>query len=70
MNDPRATTPRGGAAPTLVLCRQCIRYVYEGTTVCPHCGGDSHEISDHYREGGYLEIETIQRIARTVERRG
>jgi RNA polymerase subunit RPABC4/transcription elongation factor Spt4 len=53
----------------LVLCRQCIRYVHEGTTVCPHCGGDSHEISDRYREGGYLAIETIQRIARTVERR-
>jgi RNA polymerase subunit RPABC4/transcription elongation factor Spt4 len=55
----------------LVLCRQCIRYVYEGTTVCPHCGGDSREISDRYREGGYLAIETIQRIARAAEwRRG
>jgi RNA polymerase subunit RPABC4/transcription elongation factor Spt4 len=69
MNDPRTASPQGSAAPILVLCRQCIRYVHEGTTICPHCGGDSHEISDRYREGGYLAIETIQRIARTVERR-
>jgi RNA polymerase subunit RPABC4/transcription elongation factor Spt4 len=53
----------------LVLCRQCIRYIYEGTTVCPHCGRDSREISDRYREGGYLAIETIQRVARAAERR-
>jgi RNA polymerase subunit RPABC4/transcription elongation factor Spt4 len=61
--------PQGSSAPVLVLCRQCIRYVYEGTTVCPHCGGDAREISTRYLEGGYLAIETIQRIARAAERR-
>jgi RNA polymerase subunit RPABC4/transcription elongation factor Spt4 len=71
MSDPLAKPHPGRTAPVLVLCRQCIRYVYEGTTICPHCGGDSREISDRYREGGYLAIETIQRIARAAEwRRG
>ena len=68
MTAPRGTPPRGGAAPVLVLCRQCIRYVYEGTMVCPLCGGDAREISASYREGGYLAIETIQRIQRAAER--
>jgi hypothetical protein len=62
--------PQGSAAPVMVLCRQCIRYVYQGTTACPHCGGDSREISARYRDGGYLAIETIQRIHRAAERRG
>jgi hypothetical protein len=62
--------PQGSSAPVLVLCRQCIQYVFEGTTVCPHCGGDAREISARYRDGGYLAIETIQRIQRAIERRG
>jgi hypothetical protein len=70
MTDLPAPPPQGGCAPVLVLCRQCIRYVYEGTTVCPHCGGDSREISTRYRDGGYLAIEAIQRIERVAERRG
>src|ERR1700682_2602567 len=41
----------------------------EGTTLCPHCGGDVREISTRYLEGGYLAIETIQRIARAAKRR-
>jgi uncharacterized OB-fold protein len=61
--------PQGRTAPVLVLCRQCIRYVFEGTATCPHCGRDSREIGERYRDGGYLEIETIQRIDRAVERR-
>ena len=52
----------------LVLCRQCIQYVFEGTATCPHCGRDSREIGERYRDGGYLEIETIQRIERAVDR--
>jgi len=26
--------PQGRTAPVLVLCRQCIRYVFEGTATC------------------------------------
>ena len=70
MNDAGAIPPQGRAAPVLVLCRQCIRYVYEGTTACPHCGGDARETGSRYRDGGYLEIETLQRIDRIMERRG
>jgi hypothetical protein len=64
-----ASPPQGLSAPVLVLCRQCIQYVYEGTTACPHCGGDAREIGARYRDGGYLAIETIQRIDRATERR-
>jgi hypothetical protein len=56
--------PRGVAQPVMVLCRQCVRYVFEGTSACPHCGGDSREIGARYREGGYLAVETMQRIDR------
>ncbi len=59
-----ALPPRAKAAPVLVLCRQCIRYVFEGTVVCPHCSGNAREIGERYRDEGYLGIETIQRIDR------
>jgi hypothetical protein len=62
--------PHGRAAPVLVLCRQCLQYVFEGTVACPHCGRDAREIGARYRDGGYLAIETMQRIDRAVERRG
>jgi uncharacterized OB-fold protein len=65
-----APPPQGRAAPVLVLCRQCLHYVFEGTVHCPHCGRDSREISARYRDGGYLAIETMQRIDRAVERSG
>jgi hypothetical protein len=68
MSHSPAPLPQGRTAPVLVLCRQCIQYVYEGTTACPHCGGDAHEISARYRDGGYLELEIMQRIDRAVER--
>ncbi|MBR0751649.1 hypothetical protein JQ604_05605 [Bradyrhizobium jicamae] len=55
------------AAPVLVLCRQCVRYVFEGARTCPHCHGDALEISERYRDGGYLVIETMQRIDRLRE---
>jgi hypothetical protein len=70
MNRPPAPVPQGRIAPVLVLCRQCIQYVYEGTTACPHCGGDSREIGASYRDGGYLALEIMQRIDRAVERGG
>ena len=56
--------PRARAAPVLVLCRQCVKYVYEGTVVCPHCSGNAREIGERYRDEGYLGIETIQFIDR------
>jgi hypothetical protein len=63
------STLKGAAAPVLVLCRQCLQYVFEGTTACPHCGGDAREISAGYRDGSYLALETMQRIDRAAERR-
>jgi hypothetical protein len=69
MSDAAAPPPQGRTAPVLVLCRQCIQYVFEGTSACPHCGGDCSDISAHYRDGGYLALETMQRIDRAVERR-
>ena len=60
-------SPHAQAPPVLVLCRQCIRYVFEGTRICPHCHGDALEISERYRDGGYLVIETMQRIDRLRE---
>ena len=56
--------PRGIAAPVMVLCRQCLLYVFEGTRVCPHCGGDAREIGERYRKSDYLAIEAMQRIDR------
>jgi hypothetical protein len=69
MSDPLPPPPRGRAAPVLVLCRQCLQYVFEGTAICPHCGCDSREAGARYRDAGYLAIETMQRIDRAVERR-
>jgi hypothetical protein len=69
MTGPFTSAPQGRAAPVMVLCRQCLHYVFEGTGTCPHCGRDSREISARYRDGGYLAIETMQRIDRAVERR-
>jgi hypothetical protein len=54
----------GRAPPVLVLCRQCLQYVFEGTSICPHCGGNARETGQRYRNEGYLAIETIQRIDR------
>ncbi|WP_052832951.1 hypothetical protein [Bradyrhizobium sp. LTSP885] len=57
-------TIQGKAAPVLVLCRQCLRYVFDRTIICPHCGSDARQIGDRYRDGGYLAIEIMQRIDR------
>jgi hypothetical protein len=48
----------------LVLCRQCLRYVFDGTITCPHCRSDARQIGDRYRDAGYLAIETMDRIDR------
>ena len=64
------TPPQHGrTAPVMVLCRQCIRYVFEGTATCPHCGRDAREMSARYRDGGYLAAEAMLSIERAAERR-
>jgi hypothetical protein len=47
----------------MVLCRQWL-YVFEGTRICPDCGGNAREIGERYRKSGYLAIEAMQRIDR------
>jgi hypothetical protein len=68
MSDP-AKPPQGHTSPVLILCRQCVQYVFEGTVTCPHCGRDARSVSARYRDGGYLAIEAMLRIERAVERR-
>jgi hypothetical protein len=68
MSDP-ATPPQGRTSPVLILCRQCVQYVFEGTVTCPHCGRDAREASARYRDGGYLGVEAILRVERAAERR-
>jgi uncharacterized OB-fold protein len=53
----------------MVLCRQCIQYVYEGTETCPHCGRNAREEGARYRESGHLVTEAIGKIERALERR-
>jgi hypothetical protein len=62
------TPPRGNPAPIMVLCRQCVRYVFEGTMTCPLCGRDAREIGAAYAAGNYLAVETMQRIDRLAGR--
>ena len=61
--------PEGRPAPTLVLCRNCVEYVFAGTTICPHCGRDTTIASARYRDGGYQAIEAINRIDDVLRRR-
>ena len=68
MSDP-AKPPQARTSPVPILCRQCVRYVFEGTVTCPHCGGDAREASARYREGGYLGVEAILKVERAAERR-
>ena len=65
-----AEPPKAATAPRMVLCRQCVQYVYEGTETCPHCGRDAREIGARYREEGYEIAEAIQQIERALERHG
>jgi hypothetical protein len=69
MTGTRAKPARGRAAPRLVLCRQCVEYVFAGTAICPHCGRDPREIGPRYRDGPYLAIEAIERIEAAVKKR-
>jgi hypothetical protein len=64
-----AKPAKGQAAPVLVLCRQCVEYVFAGTEVCPHCGRDAREIGARYRDGPYQAIEAIDRLESLLARR-
>lgn len=64
-----AAPPQAYAPPVMVLCRQCVQYVYEGTETCPHCGGKAHEIGERYRADGHQVTEAIRQIERALERR-
>lgn len=68
MSDP-AKPLQGHTSPALILCRQCVQYVFEGTVTCPHCGRDAREASARYRDGGYLGVEAILKVERAMERR-
>jgi hypothetical protein len=64
------TAPARGRAPsTLVLCRQCVEYVFEGEAVCPHCGGDPCQAGARYLAAGYAPIEAMNRLDRALDRR-
>ena len=65
MNPPKAKAP-----PVLVLCRQCLQYVFDGTRDCPHCGGNARETSPAYEASGYLAVEAMARIDRLRELAG
>jgi len=59
----------------LVLCRQCVQYVLEGTVTCPHCGGDARQMSARYRDGDgpasdphlRLRHKTIKKVTADLE---
>jgi hypothetical protein len=61
------TSCTGRPAPNLILCRQCLEYVFGDTITCPHCGRDIREIGLGYREGPYRAIEAMQQIERALE---
>jgi hypothetical protein len=69
MSERSAPSARGEAAPMLVLCRQCIEYVFAGTVTCPHCGRDARVAGPRYRDGGYAAIEAMRRIEDALGRR-
>lgn len=65
----RGSPVKGRPAPVLVLCRQCVEYVFEGTATCPHCGRDAREAGPRYRDSPYPALEAMQRIERILEGR-
>ena len=64
-----APSAKGEAAPALVLCRQCVEYVFAGTVTCPHCGEDARVAGPRYRDGAYEAIEAMRRIEDVLGRR-
>jgi hypothetical protein len=69
MSGPRRPPATGRPAPALVLCRQCVEYVFAGTITCPHCGQDARRIGQRYRDAGYQASEAMRRIDDAVRRR-
>jgi hypothetical protein len=66
MSSTRIPATKARPAPVLVLCRQCLEYVFAGTDICPHCGNDARAIGPRYRDGGHEAIEALQRIERVL----
>ena len=64
-----AVPPKAYAPPAMALCRQCVQYFYEGTEICPHCGGNARETAERYRADGHEVTEAIRQIERALERR-
>ena len=44
---PRAA---GRVPPRLDLCRGCGQFVWPGTRICPHCGGDVRRLAAAHTE--------------------
>jgi hypothetical protein len=59
-----AASARAKPPPELVLCRQCVEYVFAGTVTCPHCGRDARKIGARYRAGPYRMLEAFRLIDR------
>ena len=66
MSEHAPSSPRGRPAPMLVLCRQCVEYVFAGTTICRR---DARAIGARYRNGGYQASEAMRRIDEVADRR-
>jgi hypothetical protein len=69
MSDTPARQAKGRPAPVLVLCRNCVEYVFAGTDICPHCGRDANAVGPRYRDGGYEAIEAMRRVDDVLRRR-
>ncbi|HUI96453.1 MAG TPA: hypothetical protein VLX44_11915 [Xanthobacteraceae bacterium] len=69
MSDQSPPSLKGEAAPALVLCRQCVEYVFAGTVTCPHCGRDARLAGPRYRDEGHAAIEAMRRIEDALARR-
>ena len=61
---------RGKEAPALLVCGQCMEYVYAGTVQCPHCGRMTALKGTLYCEQGYDALEAMRKIRRLAERAG
>jgi radical SAM protein with 4Fe4S-binding SPASM domain len=48
----------------LELCFDCGQFVREGSTRCPHCGGDRKDPHGSWREGADVYADTAARLAR------
>ncbi len=59
---------QGNLVPTLILCRNCIQYIYEGTKICPHCNVPAEQESEAYIKGNYRYFEAKKCIERILKK--